>query len=81
MNREELVLMLEKLRLMPVETEWLEFKEARANYDFNKLGQYFSAISNESNLKGCPYGWLIFGIEDKRRVIVGTAGSIAASYC
>lgn len=73
MNQEELITILAKLRAMPVETEWLEFKEAKTNYDLNKLGQYFSAISNESNLKGKPYGWLIFGVEDRHREIVGTA--------
>ncbi|MCK5295220.1 MAG: hypothetical protein KAJ49_11235 [Arcobacteraceae bacterium] len=32
------------------ETEVLEFKEAKTNYDFNKIGKYFSALSNEANL-------------------------------
>lgn len=72
MNQEELITILAKLRAMPVETEWLEFKEAKTNYDLTKLGQYFSAISNESNLKGKPYGWLIFGVDDRHRKIVGT---------
>lgn len=71
-NNAELVQTLERLCLMPVETEWLEFKEAKTSYDFNKIGQYFSAISNEANLKSKSFGWLIFGIEDKHRDIVGT---------
>lgn len=73
MNNEELVETLQQLCLMPGETEWIEFKEAKTSYDFNKLGQYFSALSNEANLKGKPYGWLVFGIEDKHKSIVGTA--------
>lgn len=72
MNQEELITILANLRAMPVETEWLEFKEAKTNYDLTKLGQYFSAISNESNLKSKPYGWLIFGVDDRHRKIVGT---------
>ena len=32
------------------ETEVVEFKEAKNQYDFNKLGKYFSALSNEANL-------------------------------
>jgi ATP-dependent DNA helicase RecG len=32
------------------ENEILEFKEAKNNYDFDKLGKYFSALSNEANL-------------------------------
>jgi ATP-dependent DNA helicase RecG len=29
------------------------------------LGRYFSALSNEANLKRKPAGWLIFGVTDK----------------
>ena len=54
------------------ENELVEFKEAKGNYDTHKLGQYFSAISNEANLKNKQYGWLIFGVQDKDHYIVGT---------
>ena len=64
--------LLDQLRGLPAETEWLEFKHASNNFDFKKLGKYFSALSNEANLKNKPCGWLIFGIEDKTRRIVGT---------
>lgn len=73
MSQSELLSILDELRAMPVETEWLEFKEAKAQYDFKKLGCYFSAIANEANLKSREYGWLIFGVEDKQHNIVGTA--------
>ncbi|RTL10390.1 MAG: transcriptional regulator [Neisseriaceae bacterium] len=53
------------------ETEILEFKEAKNNYDFDKLGKYFSALSNEANLSNAGEAWLIFGVNDKRN-IVGT---------
>lgn len=33
------------------ETEIVEFKEAKGGYSEDKIGQYFSAISNEANLK------------------------------
>lgn len=46
------------------ENEIVEFKEAKGQYDTNKIGQYFSAISNEANLKRQQYGWLIFGISE-----------------
>ena len=32
------------------ENEFLEFKEAKNNYDFDKLGKYFSVLGNEANL-------------------------------
>lgn len=54
------------------ETETLEFKEAKNNYDFDKLGKYFSALSNEANLSNVIEAWLIFGVRDKDRVIVST---------
>src|SRR6185437_7454660 len=59
---------------LPAETEWVEFKEAKNNYDFDDLGKYFSSLSNEANLKGQSFGWLIFGVKDKPipRPIVGS---------
>ncbi len=54
------------------ETEVVEFKEANKDYDKDKIGQYFSAISNEANLKGLQYGWLVFGVRNKDRKIIGS---------
>lgn len=54
------------------ENEVVEFKEANNNYKFDKIGQYFSAISNEANLKSLQFGWLVFGVRDKDKRIVGT---------
>ena len=53
------------------ETEWIEWKEAKNNYNFDDLGKYFSALSNEANLCGQPYGWLIFGVSNDG-ALVGT---------
>jgi ATP-dependent DNA helicase RecG len=72
MNEDQISTILDELRALPGETEWLEFKQARNSYDFDKLGRYFSAISNEANLKGRDYGWLIFGVDDKTHAIVGS---------
>jgi ATP-dependent DNA helicase RecG len=58
---------------LPEETECIEFKEAKNDYGFDKIGKYFSALSNEANLHGKPAGWLIFGVTDKLpRKIVGS---------
>lgn len=51
------------------ESEVVEFKEAKNNYDFDKLGCYFSALSNEANLKGLPSAWLVFGVKDNQQVV------------
>ena len=50
----------------------IEFKEAEKDYDRDKIGRYFSALSNEANLRGLQYGWLVFGVNNKERKIVGT---------
>jgi ATP-dependent DNA helicase RecG len=71
-EKEELISRLNEMVALPAETEWLEFKEAKDNFDFNELGRYFSALSNEANLKGRRYGWLVFGVRDKPREIIGT---------
>ena len=63
---------LNDLRSLDSENEIVEFKEAKNNYDFTKLGKYFSALSNEANLCRKPYGWLVFGIKDNDHSIVGT---------
>ena len=63
---------LNDLRSLDSENEIVEFKEAKNNYDFTKLGKYFSALSNEANLCSKPYGWLVFGIKDNDHSIVGT---------
>ena len=59
--------------IMGWENEVVEFKEANNDFDKNKIGQYFSAISNEANLKGVQFGWLIFGVRNKDKCIVGSS--------
>jgi len=53
------------------ENEILEYKEAKEQFDLNKLGKYFSALSNEVNLIGKREAWLVFGVKDDKS-IVGT---------
>ncbi len=72
MSEQELKSILDALRMQETETEVFEFKEAKNGYDFSKTGCYFSALSNEANLKNRACAWLIFGIEDKRHHIVGS---------
>jgi ATP-dependent DNA helicase RecG len=72
MTEKELIVRLNELRRRPAETEVFEFKEAKTDYSFANLGKYFSALSNEANLKGSPHAWLIFGIKDKGRTVVGS---------
>ncbi|MEA3358947.1 MAG: ATP-binding protein [Thermodesulfobacteriota bacterium] len=57
---------IEKL-MTSQEGENLEFKEARNNYDFEKLVKYCSALANEGG------GKIVLGVTDKRpRSVVGS---------
>ena len=55
------------------ESEVVEFKKAENNFDFDDLGKYFSALSNEANLRGLDFAWLIFGYDERKHEIVGTS--------
>ena len=54
------------------ENEVVEFKQAGNDYDTDKIGEYFSALSNEANLRGAEKAWLVFGVNNKTRAIVGS---------
>jgi len=58
---------LEKWLVTPAETEQLEFKEAKSQYDSTKLREYCIALANEGG------GYLVLGVTDKRpRQVVGS---------
>lgn len=73
MTETEVKALINHFRNQIAETECVEFKEAKTQYDFGKLGKYFSALSNEANLKSQDSAWLLFGIKDKPvpRPIIG----------
>jgi hypothetical protein len=63
MLEKELEKILSEAVALKAEMEIIEFKEAKEGYDFEKIGKYFSALSNEANLKGKPFAWMFFGVE------------------
>lgn len=63
---------LQSLRTLGHENEVVEFKEAKNQYDFEKTGRYFSALCNEANLKGKRSSWLVFGVKNSDKSIVGS---------
>lgn len=79
MTPEKLQDKLNELMTLPAEVEWVEFKKAENNFDSDDLGKYFSALSNEANLKNQECGWLIFGVQDKPRAIVGSQYRLSRS--
>lgn len=72
MTKDRLHIILQELLSLTAENEIVEFKLARDNYSFTKVGKYFSALSNEANLQHKPYAWLVFGINNDDHKILGT---------
>lgn len=61
MNQSALQALLETL-IHTWESEVVEFKQAGHDYSSDKIGEYFSALSNEANLRGMDCAWLVFGV-------------------
>lgn len=72
MTNPELISLIEELRLLPKENEWVEFKAGNATSN-ERLGQYISAISNAACLHNQPFGYLIFGINNDTHAVEGTS--------
>ena len=71
MNSLELEKLLDELRALPHETEWVEFKQDRN--EPQQIGEYISALSNSACLHGKEAGYLVFGIEDGTHAVKGTS--------
>ncbi len=67
---ENLDLLVNELRKLPNETQWVEFKHN--NYDPHMIGADISALANSATLyeKSCAY--MLWGIHDETHEIVGT---------
>ena len=68
----ELVELLHSLLTLPAETELVEFKKAENSFSDTDLGEYFSALSNEANLKGVERAWLVFGVDNNTHKVLGS---------
>lgn len=71
MTQEELQRKLDEL-IAGWENECVEFKEANDNFPTQAIGKYFSALANEANLKNKDAGWLVFGVRNRTRSVVGS---------
>ena len=71
MEQPELAQLLNNL-ITTWENEVVEFKQASNDYSTDDIGKYFSALANEANLRGTDGGWLVFGVNNKTRLVVGT---------
>ena len=62
--------LLKELYTLPKETEWVEFK---LNYDDpQEIGEYISALSNSAALSGKASAYLVWGVKNDTRDIIGT---------
>lgn len=59
---------LEELLSLPSENEIVEFKKAENQFDKDDLGKYFSALSNEANLKSVSNAWIVIGVKDDKTI-------------
>ena len=73
MTANDKLISLFKCLINQKENEVVEFKKAQNSFDFDDLGKYFSALSNEANLRGFDFAWLFFGYDEKKHEIVGTS--------
>ena len=60
----------ENLMTFKDEYEWLDFKENWFSKD--EIGEYISALSNGAALCGKEFGYIVWGIRDNAKEIVGT---------
>ena len=70
MNASDLTPLLDRL-IADWENEVVEFKRGRDGFSSSDIGKYFSALANEANLRDDDAGWLVFGVDDKLREVVG----------
>jgi ATP-dependent DNA helicase RecG len=71
MKQENLTQKLKEL-LRNWENETVEFKRGKSSFSTEEIARYFSALSNEANLRGISSGWLVFGIDNDSRTPYGT---------
>ena len=71
MQPEELKALLAQL-IAGWENEVVEFKNVGDSYSTSDIGKYFSALSNEANLRNQECGWLVFGVDNRTRTVAGS---------
>ena len=70
MTSPQLAALLTDLLKAPGECEWLEFKHNNENPE--QIGEYISALANSAALHDREVGYIVWGIDDATRNVVGT---------
>jgi ATP-dependent DNA helicase RecG len=55
------------------EGEAVEFKNIGDGYSTSDIGKYVTALANEANLRNLERAWLVFGVDNKTRSVVGSS--------
>lgn len=75
MNHQRDIDLVDELRALPAETSWVEFKHNNDNKDM--IGKTCSALSNAARIDGKACAYLLWGIEDGSREILGTTFEVS----
>lgn len=70
-NQEEWRALVARLKALPRETEWVEFKVN--NKDPERIGKYISGLANAACEKQQDFAYLLWGIDNDTHEIVGTS--------
>ncbi|MEQ1736659.1 MAG: ATP-binding protein, partial [Rhodoglobus sp.] len=62
--------LVQELRALPRESEWVEFKVDNSNP--TDIGEYISALANSAALLDKSRAYVVWGIEDGTKKVVGT---------
>lgn len=62
--------LVRQLAALSSETEWVEWKYNKA--EPQEIGEYISALSNSAALVGKQRSYILWGIEEQSRQILGT---------
>jgi predicted HTH transcriptional regulator len=72
-EQEYYISLIERLRHLPEETEWVEFKVNNINADM--IGEYISALSNSAAIWNKEKSYILWGINNETHEIEGTSFS------
>lgn len=71
MDNQELIKLIDDLRSLPQETEWVEFKSSTIKPN-EKLGDYIAGLSNAACVNNQAFAYLILGVDNNDHSVKGT---------
>ena len=72
MDNQELISLVDELRALPKETEWVEFKLSTIKPQ-ERIGEYISGLSNSACVNNQAFGYLLLGIDNNDHSVRGTS--------